>query len=153
MQRRAAAAYTALFLIITVGSYGVAATATAPTIDINPDHELRQDQSVRLDGTQYTVSNVNASAPAATIEWNEGNETQSESLEEGTNVTLGGTQYTAHFEGQRLQLTSNYEAYSNELAEIDEHNELVHSLEVMATLSAIAGVVLLSVAYMPVRRD
>lgn len=153
MQRRAATAYLALLVFVAVGSYGYAATSSPPPIDVAADHELRTEQSVRLNGTQYTVTDLNASAPSATLEWAAGNETDSTTVEEGTNVTLEGTTYTAHFEGRRLQLTEDQAAYVDELQEVDEHEELDRRFEVLATLGAIAALVLGAAAFMPVRGD
>jgi hypothetical protein len=83
-------AYLALFLVVTAGSTAYAATSSPPPIDVDADHELGTNESVRLDGTRYTVTDLNASAPSATLEWDDGNETESTTVEEGTNVTLGG---------------------------------------------------------------
>jgi hypothetical protein len=151
MQRRAASAYLALFLVVTAGAYGVTVATSPPPIDVNPDHELRADESVQLSGTEYAVSELNASAPSATLERDGGNE--STELTEGTNVTLGGTTYTAHFEGRRLQLTGNQAAYMDEVREVREHETLMHDLEVLATLSGITAIVLGAAAFMPVRGD
>jgi hypothetical protein len=151
MQRRAASAYLALFLVLATGAYGVTVATSPPPIDVNPDHELRTNDSLRLNGTEYTVTELNASAPSATLEWDGGNE--STELAEGTNATLGGTTYTAHFEGRRLQLTGDQEAYVDEVRAVREHETLMHHLTVLATLSGIAAVVLGAAAFMPVRGE
>lgn len=152
MQRRAAAAYTALFVVVAVAAFATAATATPPDISIEADHELAQGQSVTLNGTTYNVTDLNGSAPSATVEWAAGNETQSATVDEGANVTLGGEQYVGHFEGETLQLTTDLEAYQDEVREQEAHDRLMHGLTVVATLSGITAVVLLAMAYLPTRR-
>jgi hypothetical protein len=151
MQRRAAAAYVTLLVVIAAGAFAMSATASPPDISVDADHELQENQSITRGGTSYTVASLNESAPSASLEWSEGNE--STTLEEGTNVTLGGTNYTSHFEGDRLQLTSDQEAYMNEVRAVEQHHELMHGLKVVATLSGLAGFLLLAMAYMPVRGD
>lgn len=153
MQRRAATGYLALLLVVSAGSFGLSAAATPPPIDVTADHELRANESVRLEGTRYTVTTLNASAPAATLEWTANGTNRSTTLEEGTNVTLGGTTYTAHFEGRRLQLTRDQAAYVAEVRAVERHHALMRRLGVVGTLSGLTGVVLGAAAFMPVRGD
>jgi hypothetical protein len=61
MQRRAAAIYVAFFIVLGVASYGLIATATAPTIGFdNPDHRLAQGDQFSVGDRQYTVSTISA---------------------------------------------------------------------------------------------
>ncbi|WP_331234777.1 hypothetical protein [Natronorarus salvus] len=57
MQRRAAAAYTALFLVIAVVAGGIYATAEAPEVTVDdPDYELVEGDEFEHDGTTYTLN-------------------------------------------------------------------------------------------------
>jgi len=62
MQRRAAAAYVAFFLVIAAGSYAFIATADAPEITISGDNvqEIQEEDSITVDGRTYTVTEVSA---------------------------------------------------------------------------------------------
>jgi hypothetical protein len=151
MQRRAAAAYVAILVVIAAGTFAASATASEPAISIDADHELTKGQSVSLGGTTYTVASLDAKAGSATIEWNGGND--SVSVTEGKNVTLGGTTYVGHFEGSTLQLSDDPEAYQEDVRAQKEHAEFVHNLEVLSFLSGFSAFLLLTLAYMPVRGD
>lgn len=95
MQRGAAAAYLALFLIVSAGSYGVTVISTPPAIEIDLDHELRTNESIMVGGTQYTVTAPDPSAPSATLEWDVDNQATSTTVSEATTVALAGTTDTA----------------------------------------------------------
>lgn len=59
MQRRAAAAYVALFLVVAAGSYALIATGQGPTVSVEePDHEFRAGDTLTVDGREYTVRSV-----------------------------------------------------------------------------------------------
>ncbi|NHN41706.1 hypothetical protein G9C85_08680 [Halorubellus sp. JP-L1] len=64
MQRRAAAAYIAFFLVIAAGSYAFIATADAPDVTISGDdvREIEEGDTVTVDGRTYTVASVSATA-------------------------------------------------------------------------------------------
>jgi hypothetical protein len=149
MQRRAGAVYVALFLVITIGSYGAFATASPPPIEVQPDYEFQQGSTETIDGTTYNATELNGTAGEATLAWADGNE--STGLTEGANVSLGDTTYTAHFEGETLQLTSDQEAYMDEVRAIQSHEDLKHSLFGVSILSGLATALMIGAAFMPVR--
>jgi hypothetical protein len=61
MQRRAAAIYVALFVVLGAASYSLIATASAPTVTFeNPDHSLSEGDRLTVDDRQYTVSSITA---------------------------------------------------------------------------------------------
>jgi hypothetical protein len=61
MQRRAAAIYVAFFIVVGAASYGMIATATAPTVGFDdPDHRLAEGDQLSVGDRQYTVSAVSA---------------------------------------------------------------------------------------------
>ena len=63
MQRRAAALYVAFFLVISVASYSLIATAEEPHVEFaNPDYTLSENETFTVGGTEYTVSSLEATA-------------------------------------------------------------------------------------------
>jgi hypothetical protein len=59
MQRRAAAIYVALFIVIGAASYSLIATAQTPEVQFtNPEYELGQDDQFQVGDRTYTVSSV-----------------------------------------------------------------------------------------------
>ncbi|MFD1601071.1 hypothetical protein [Halobellus rarus] len=59
MQRRAAAIYVALFIVIGAASYSLIATAQTPTVEFdNPEYELAQGDQFQVGDQTYTVSSV-----------------------------------------------------------------------------------------------
>jgi hypothetical protein len=62
MQRRAAAAYIAFFLVIAAGTYAFIATADAPAVTISGDSvsEIEEGDTVSAGDRTYTVSDVSA---------------------------------------------------------------------------------------------
>ncbi|WP_336021486.1 hypothetical protein [Halobellus salinisoli] len=59
MQRRAAAIYVALFIVIGAASYSLIATAQTPTVEFdNPEYELAQGDQFQVGDRAYTVSSV-----------------------------------------------------------------------------------------------
>ena len=59
MQRRAAAIYVALFVLIGAASYSLIATAQQPTVEFdNPTYELSQGDQLDVGGQTYTVASV-----------------------------------------------------------------------------------------------
>lgn len=83
MQRRAAAAYIAFFLVIAAGSYAFIATADAPEVTISGDNvrEIQEGDTVTVDDRTYTVTEVSA-----------------ETEEGGDHGGGGGLAYTIRFE-------------------------------------------------------
>ncbi|MFB6309102.1 MAG: hypothetical protein ABEH35_07210 [Haloarculaceae archaeon] len=62
MQRRAAAIYAALFLVIGAASYSLIATAQAPHVEFeNPAYELAEGDQFQVGGQTYTVSSISTS--------------------------------------------------------------------------------------------
>lgn len=91
---------------------------------------------------------------AATLAWDSTDDREAE-LTEGGNVTLGETQYFAHFtDEEHVQLvpTDQYwAAYQEELAYEDAWFERHAGLWAVVIASFLAAVILLSTAYMPVK--
>ncbi|MFC6724799.1 hypothetical protein ACFQE1_10535, partial [Halobium palmae] len=63
MQRRAAAIFAAFFLLTSVASYSLIATAHQPSIEFeDPAYSLSANESFEVGGTQYNVSAIEATA-------------------------------------------------------------------------------------------
>ena len=61
MQRRAAALYVAFFLVLSVASYSLIATAEEPHVEFaNPEFTLSENETFPVGGTEYTVSSLEA---------------------------------------------------------------------------------------------
>jgi hypothetical protein len=107
MQRRAAAIYIALFLVIGAGSYALIATAQQPTVALeSPEFRLSQGDDFTVDSRTYTASELSASAEGggggsaasisrqATFSWTNESARQTAELSNGTTVPYQGTNYT-----------------------------------------------------------
>ncbi|QSG01569.1 hypothetical protein [Natranaeroarchaeum sulfidigenes] len=73
MQRRAAAGYVALFLVIAVGAYGLAVTAESPEITLeDPEYDVEEGDQFEAEGVTYTLTEVTRDdgVPTGTLEWN-----------------------------------------------------------------------------------
>lgn len=69
MQRRAAAVYGVLFLVLALGSYGMIAASSPPTASIDdPDYRQANNSQFTADGQTYAVT-VDEAAQTATLEW------------------------------------------------------------------------------------
>jgi len=105
MQRRAAAAYVVLFVLIAAGSYAFVATAQSPTVSIeNPDHELTAGDEFTVDDRTYNVTEIKAveeegdhggseEVLTAKLEWTNESAISTESFERGGEIELENTTY------------------------------------------------------------
>lgn len=86
----------------------------------------------------------------AILEWT-GTRTTTVDVEEG-NVTLGDTQYVAHFpDNSTLRLTQNVAAYQEEQAAIVDFNDRIRGFWGVVILSLSTAILLIGLAYLPVR--
>jgi hypothetical protein len=96
-----------------------------------------------------TIQSVNTSGAA--LAWR-GELTRSQDFEEGTNVTLGGTTYVAHFpENSTVTLSQNVSAYQAEQEDVTRFNNRILGLWGVVIISLFAAILLVALAYMPVR--
>lgn len=59
MQRRAAALYAALFIVLSVGAYAMIGVAEEPAIEVaDPDHSLAAGDELSVQGRTYTVAEI-----------------------------------------------------------------------------------------------
>jgi hypothetical protein len=105
MQRRAAAAYVVLFVLIAAGSYAFIATAQAPAVTIeNPDHDLAAGDEFTVADRTYEVTEITLTEEeddhggseetlTATLEWTNDSAISTESFERDGEVELDNTTY------------------------------------------------------------
>ena len=91
MQRRAAALYFALFLVIGAGSFGYIQTVDAqqPTISLDAQ-SYSQNDILTVDGRTYVVSEIsaeNASEAEGTLTWTNQSAQETATLENGSDAT------------------------------------------------------------------
>ncbi|GAA0550032.1 hypothetical protein GCM10008994_26280 [Halorubrum ejinorense] len=100
-------------------------------------------------GNTVTVDGV--TADGAVLVWEA---TQTETIDvaqEGT-VTLGGTDYIAHFpDASTLRLSSDMEGYEAQVAEIDTFKQYNTGLTRVFVLSALSSILLAGAAFLPSR--
>ncbi|MFB6227774.1 MAG: hypothetical protein ABEH88_04195 [Halobacteriales archaeon] len=93
MQRRAAAAYAGLLLLIAVGAYVMVGVAEEPAVTVeNPDYTLEDGDDLTISDRTYTVSEVSGSADAggrtATLTWTNASEKQTATLDNGSELPV-----------------------------------------------------------------
>lgn len=112
MQRRAAAVSVAFFIVVSAASYALIATAEEPHINFeNPDHSLKQGDTLTLDGEKYTVSKIEAKMESSgggghgggggktlvrsgELTWTNESAQYTETWKNGSTVTRDGEKYT-----------------------------------------------------------
>lgn len=153
MQRRAAAVYFVLFVVVGAGAYGFLGVISEPAVQLDGP-AYGEGEQFSAGGTTFTVDSIGDGEAVLTYE-NETGAAQETDVGEGENVTLGGTQHFAHFTaGGDVQILPNdeyYGDYQSELAVQDHYHERRAGIWAVVILSFLAGIVLLSAAYMPVR--
>lgn len=115
-------------------------------------HTIAEGDTLVYQGNETTVEAVDNES--VTLTW-PGQTTETYDLEEGENVTLGGEEYFAHFpDNESVQLFPTDERYSEYHAqnrEIEGYHERILGLWGVAELAAIAAIVLLGSAFLPVK--
>jgi hypothetical protein len=154
MQRRAAAVYFTLFVVVGAGAYGFLGIMSQPPVELEgPTYD--QGEELRTGGVTYTVDSIGDGE--ATLTWLNATagEEQSVDVEQGENSTLGGTQYFAHFpEDGGVQILPSDEywgAYQDELDVQDQYQERRAGVWAILFMSFLAAIILISAALMPLR--
>jgi hypothetical protein len=104
MQRGAAAAYVAIFLVVAAGSYGVIATTDNPEAHVTEEeaeHTLVQNESIQVGDREYRVADISAEEEegehgggggieyTGTLNWTNTSAVQTATWEANTTVTYG----------------------------------------------------------------
>ncbi|MFB6156664.1 MAG: hypothetical protein ABEJ34_02345 [Haloferacaceae archaeon] len=109
MQRRAAAIYVVVFLLVGTASYALIATAERPHVSFeDPEYELSQGDSFRVDGRSYTVASLSAEKSggggghggggggveySGQLQWTNQSAQYTQTWEDGATVTFQGEEY------------------------------------------------------------
>lgn len=115
-------------------------------------HTIAEGDTLQYMGNETTVDEV---ANESVTLSRPGETTTTVGLSEGDNVTVGGEEYFAHFpDNESVQIFStndSYEAYNEETNRVDDYGDRILGLWGIAELSAIALIVLLGAALLPVK--
>lgn len=107
MQRRAAAVYVAVFLLVGTASYALIATAERPAVRFDdPEFELERGDEFAVDGRTYTVTEITAEVEggdghggggdlvrSGALAWINESARHTETWETGSTVTVDGTEF------------------------------------------------------------
>ncbi len=117
MQRRAAAAYFAFFLVVSVAAYAYIGVAESqrPEVALEGD-ELSNDSTFTIDETTYTVSNIHHSGGGgghgggggemvADLSWTNDSSRYTATLDNGSTTTVDDTTYVVTTDGNTSTMT------------------------------------------------
>ncbi|MFB6223416.1 MAG: hypothetical protein ABEH86_07065 [Haloarcula sp.] len=120
MQRRAAAAYFAFFLVISVAAYAYIGVAESqrPTVSLDADAELTNESTFTVDGTTYTASNIHLSTGGggghggggggemvADLSWTNDSSRYTATLEHNTTTTYQNESYRVSTDSNESTVT------------------------------------------------
>ena len=92
MQRRAAAVYAALFVVVAAGAYGMVGVAQEPVVSLDdPDYSLSSGDDLSIDGRTYTATVADGSGE---LVWVEESVRVTESWDNGSTITFRGAEFT-----------------------------------------------------------
>ena len=100
-------------------------------------------------GNTVTVDDV--TAEQAVIVW-EATETESIEIEQHSRVTVGETEFIAHFsDASTMQLSSDIEGYEAQVSQIDQFQQYNSGLTRVLVLAVLSSLLLLGAAFIPSR--
>jgi hypothetical protein len=117
MQRRAAAAYFAFFLVVSVAAYAYIGVAESqrPQVQLEGEGgELTNESTFTVGGQTYTVSNIHQSgggghggggAMVADLSWTNNSSSYTATIEDGSTTTLDNTTYNVSTSSGTMTLT------------------------------------------------
>lgn len=112
-------------------------------------YDYREGATVQYRGNQTTVANV--TREAATLTWTAPKQ-HSVELAQDSNVTLSNETYTVYYkDSSTVLLTQAFDAYRHDLQQLDYYHERIAGLWGVVELAAIAAILVVAMAYMPVR--
>jgi hypothetical protein len=115
-------------------------------------HTVAEGETLQYRGNETTIDQVDSSGLTLT---RPGETTTTVTLAEGENVTVGGEEYFAHFpDNESVQILSTEDRYGEYHAQnrrIADYHDRVIGLWGVAELSAIAVIMLLAAALLPVK--
>jgi len=135
MQRRAAAAYFAFFLVVSVAAYAYIGVAESQRPEVSLEgEELTNDSSFTVDGTTYTVSNIHLAGGggdhggggeemAADLEWTNESSVFTETMDDGSTTTVDNTTYVVSTDADSETVTLREAQNVSALLRADESVE------------------------------
>lgn len=113
-------------------------------------HTVAEGETVGYQGVEATVLSVGTEE--VVLEWF-GPDTNSRTASEGSNASLGGSTYLAHFPegGNELVLTQDFQGYEDSQDRIDYYHERISGIWAATIISGLAAVLLIGLSYLPSR--
>jgi hypothetical protein len=106
-------------------------------------------ETLEYDGQTVTVDDV--TADGAVLVW-ETTETETVELAQESTVTIGDTEYVAHFpDASTLRMSTDIEAYEAQVSEIEQFNQYNSGLSRVLVLSVLSSIMLAGMAFIPSR--
>lgn len=106
-------------------------------------------ETLEYDGQTVTVDDVTTGG--AVLVW-ETTETETVEVAQHSTVTLGDTDYVAHFpDASTLRMSSDIEAYEAQVTEIERFNQYSSGLSRVLVLSVLSSIMLAGMAFIPSR--
>jgi hypothetical protein len=131
MQRRAAAAYFAFFLVVSVAAYAYIGVAESQRPEVALEgEELTNDSSFTTGGTTYTVSNIHRSGGGgdhgggggemvADLTWTNDSSRYTATLDNGSTTTVDNTTFVVTTDGDASTMTLTEEQNVTALLQAD----------------------------------
>ena len=106
-------------------------------------------ETLEYDGQTVTIDDV--TADGAVLVW-ETTETETVELAQESTVTIGDTEYVAHFpDASTLRMSTDVEAYEAQVTEIERFNQYNSGLSRVLVLSVLSSIMLAGMAFIPSR--
>ena len=106
-------------------------------------------ETLQYDGQTVTVDDVTAGG--AVLVW-ETTETETVEVAQESTVTLGDTDYVAHFpDASTLRMSTDIEAYEAQVSEIERFNQYSSGLSRVFVLSVLSSIMIAGLAFIPSR--
>ncbi|GAA0727287.1 hypothetical protein GCM10009060_25650 [Halorubrum trapanicum] len=113
------------------------------------ERSVATGETLEYDGQTVTVDEV--TADGAVLAW-EVTDTETIEVAQESTVTLGDTDYIAHFpDASTLRMSTDIEAYEAQVAEIDRFDQYNSGLSRVLILSVLSSIMLAGMAFIPSR--
>lgn len=127
-------------------------TTLVPVDEYFPAPEERSyatDDSIEYDGETVTVDEI--TADQAVVVW-PGTQTNTIEIEQETTVTIGDSEFIAHFpDDSTMTLSTDIDGYEAQVAEIDQFDQYTGGLTRVVMLALLSTILLAAAAFVPSR--
>jgi hypothetical protein len=178
MQRRAAALYSAFFLLVILGGYVLIASTGAVPVSDSPAYTLNKGEQFAIDGQQYVVSEITSlvdqnghikrsasfklTGENKTVSFNKSTAITMLVVQNGLptldsytpstgTVTLGGEEYGAYYSNNNTVKLMSGEVHNREVSRTKSLNERFRGMWVVMVLSSLSGILMIGMSYLPRR--